>query len=250
VNVMIHYHVGPLGKPSQSHEFFNGRHALVSFQHPADLEVISEVGSSFIFDNGAYSVWKSGKTLDVAGYYKWVDDWRRHPGFDWALIPDVIEGSEEDNDRLLSDWPFSDEGVPVWHFNESMGRLHQLATKWPRIALGSTTGMRPGSKKFWSRMAQAMEKICDEKGRPICKLHGLRMLATEIIKHVPLSSADSSNAVMCSFMPKDKFGIFTPKRESQRANVVADRIEAWNSTPTWNPSNSIAVQQEIQLCGQ
>tara|TARA_Y100001951_G_C11030011_1_gene124445 strand:+ start:72 stop:371 length:300 start_codon:yes stop_codon:yes gene_type:complete len=99
-------------------------------------------------------------------------------------------------------------------------------------------------------MAQVMEEICDKQGRPICKLHGLRMLAIEIIKHVPLSSADSTNAVMWSFMPKDKFGIFTPKRESQRANVVADRIEVWNSTPLWNASGTITVQEEIQLCGQ
>ena len=92
---MIHYHGGPLGKSAQSHEFFSGRHSLISFQHQQEMEVMAEVSHSFILDNGAFSVWKSGQTLDVPGYYQWIDKWRFHPGFDWCLIPDVIEGSEE-----------------------------------------------------------------------------------------------------------------------------------------------------------
>ena len=246
---MIHYHGGPLGRANQSHEFFRGRHSLISFQHRDELEIMAEVSHSFIFDNSSFSVWKSGKSLDVQGYYQWVDDWHKHPGFDWALIPDVIEGTEEENDRLIDEWPFN-EGVPVWHLNESIGRIHRLAKDWNRIALGSTSGMNPGSKKYWARMAQVMDKVCDSAGRPVCKLHGLRMLNPDIFRHIPLASADSTNAVMWSFMPKDKFGIFAPRRESQRANVVADRVEAWNSASVWNPSKEITIQQEIQLCGQ
>ena len=247
---MIHYHGGPLGRANQSHEFFSGRHSLISFQHRQEMDVMAEVSHSFILDNGAFSVWKSGQTLDVPGYYRWIDEWRFHPGFDWCLIPDVIEGSEEENDSEIHNWPLGQIGVPVWHLNESIDRLVRLTSEWPRIALGSTSGMNPGSKKYWTRMAQVMDKVCDSAGRPVCKLHGLRMLNPEIFRYIPLASADSTNAVMWSFMPKDKFGIFAPKRESQRANVVADRVEAWNSASVWNPSQSICIQQEIELCGQ
>jgi len=246
---VIHYHVGPLGEPRESHAFFYGRHALISLQKTEELEVIAEVCKSFVFDNGAFSVWKHGKKLNIEKYYKWVDDWRRHPGFDWALIPDVIEGSEEENDKMIDDWPF-EEGMPVWHFNESLSRLHRLATEWSRISLGSTSGMTPGTSKFWTRMAQVMDKLCDKQGRPICKLHGLRMLDPEIFKYIPLSSADSKTAVMKSFMPKKDFGVLAPKRRSQRANVVADRIESCNSAAIWNPNQTITVQQELKLCGQ
>ena len=247
---MIHYHGGPLGKASEAHEFFSGRHSLVSFQHREELEIIAEVSSSFIFDNGAFSVWKCGGTLDVEGYYKWVDAWKKHPGFDWALIPDIIEGSEEANDVLLSEWPHHTYGVPVWHLNESIERLKRLAQEWSCVALGSTSGMTPGSSRFWSRMAIVMEGVCDTEGKPMCKLHGLRMLDPDIFKYVPFSSSDSANAALNSFMYGRNFGIYQPKKRSQRANVIADRIESWNSAPIWNPSNSIAVQQEIQLCGQ
>lgn len=247
---LIHYHGGPLGKISEAHEFFSGRHSLISFQHPEELEIIAEVSLSFIFDNGAFSVWKRGGTLDVEGYYEWVNNWKHHPGFDWALIPDVIEGSEEENDALVDEWPYQVQGVPVWHLNESIERLERLANEWPRISFGSTTGMTPGSKKFWVRMASAMEAVCDAEGRPRCKLHGLRMLDPNIFSCVPFASSDSANAALNSFMYGRNFGIYQPQKRSQRANVIADRIESCNSAPVWNPNGSILIQEEIQLCGQ
>jgi hypothetical protein len=245
---MIHYHGGPLGKAAQSHEFFAGRHSLISFAHRSELETMAEVSHSFVLDNGAFSVWKSGKSLDVQGYTDWVDDWRRHPGFDWALIPDVINGSEDQNDGLIEDWPYTRDGVPVWHLNESLDRLDRLSLRWDRVAFGSTEGMEPGSKQFWTRIAQAMDVLCDDLGRPRCKLHGLRMLDPRIFQTIPLASADSASAATRSFMPEQRFGIYLPRKESQRANIIADRVEAYNSAPLWN--NRITVQTEFKLCGQ
>ena len=242
---MIHYHGGPLGKASEAHEFFRGRHSCVSFQRREELEIIAEVSHSFIFDNGAFSVWKSGKSLDVWGYYEWVNDWRSHPSFDWALIPDVIEGSEIDNDAAILDWPWGFDGVPVWHLNESLERLDKLASFWPRIALGSTSGLEPNSNKFWARMADVMGVVCDERGRPRCKLHGLRMLNPQIFAIIPMSSADSTGCVMNAFMNDDAFGMYVPKKRSQRANIIADRIESHNSSPIWNESNSLTRQRSL-----
>jgi len=244
---MIHYHGGVIGK-GQAHEFFRNRHALVSLQGREDLPVIAEVSISFIFDNGAFSVWKSGKKMNIEKYYKWIEDWHRHPGFDWCLIPDVIEGSEKENDLEIENWPFGTIGVPVWHLNESIERLVRLASEWPRIAFGSTSGMEPGSHKFWGRMAVVMDAICSE-GQPVCKLHGLRMMNPRIFQYLPLSSADSAGAVLNSFKNWERFGIYVPKKQSQRANIIADRIEAHNSAPIWNPSQSITIQQELSLCG-
>lgn len=240
--MMIHYHGGPLGKSDQSYEFFRGRHSLISFQHRQELEVMAEVSHSFIFDNGAFSVWKSGGILDVEGYYKWVDEWRRHPGFDWALIPDVIEGTESENDDAILDWPFGICGVPVWHLNESLDRLDGLASNWPRVAFGSTSGLEPNSGKFWSRMADVMDVACDDLGRPRCKFHGLRMLNPAIFTLIPLASADSATCALNAFMPGRQFGIYHPKRESQRANIIADRIESHNSAVVWNTSNCLTRQ--------
>ena len=82
-----------------------GRHALVPFPRQEGHGVVAEVCQSFIFDNGAFTVWRLGGQLDVPGYVRWCEQWRRHPGFDWALIPDVIDGDGAANDALLADWP-------------------------------------------------------------------------------------------------------------------------------------------------
>ncbi len=245
---MIHYHGGPLGRWKESHEVFTGRHSLISFAEQRELEVMTTVSHSFVLDNGAFSVWKSGKGLDVQGYTDWVNDWRRHPGFDWALIPDVINGSEDQNDGLIEDWPYARDGVPVWHLNESLDRLDRLSLTWHRVAFGSTEGMEPGSKQFWLRIAQAMGVVCDDFGRPRCKLHGLRMLDPRIFQSIPLASADSATAVLNSFKNDERYGIYAPKKQSQRANICADRIEAHVSAPVWD--NRMTVQMEFKLCGQ
>lgn len=238
---VIHYHGSPLSGPASTKpKFFQGRHALVSFAYPADLEVIAETCQSFVLDNGAFTAWKQGTQLSVVKYYRWVDRWCRHPGFDWALIPDVIDGSEEDNDALLDKWPRQLPGVPVWHMHESLHRLERLCAAYRVVALGSSGEYRsPNSKIWWKRMTEAMDAICDSKGRPPCKLHGLRMLNPAVFTKLPLASADSTNASV-NAGSKERFGMYLPVDAAARANVIADRIEINQSAAVWAGRESIA----------
>lgn len=231
---MIHYHGTPIGGPRQdAARFLVGRHALVPFSYPDDIGVVAEVCQSFCLDNGAFTAWTQGKELDVNGYINWVAQWYRHPGFDFALIPDVIDGNEEENDRLLHQWPKALPGVPVWHMHESTARLRHLARTYRIVALGSSGQYASvGTSDWWQRMNEAMKSICDEEGRPMCKLHGLRMLDPEVFKHLPLSSADSTNAAVNSGS-LSRFGMYVPPTAAQRAAVIAERIESQNSSPTF-----------------
>lgn len=240
---MIHYHGTPIGGSRQDvARFLVGRHALVPFPRQDDTPIVADVCQSFVFDNGAFSIWKKGGQLDLEGYYRWTDDWHKHPGFDWALIPDVIEGSEEENDDLLEQWPSHLPGVPVWHMHESIERLQRLAAKWKTVALGSSGQWpTPGANVWWERMGEVLPAICDEHGRPMCRLHGLRMLSTRIFTRIPLASADSTNAaVNCNSLAR--FGLYKPPTTSQRAAVIAERIESHNSAPVWLPSIQAANQ--------
>lgn len=232
---MIHYHGTPVSGPRMdSVRFLKGRHALVPFPRQDDLGVVAEACQSFVFDNGAFTVWKQGGVLDVGGYTKWCEAWHRHPGFDWALIPDVIEGSEADNDALLRDWPSHIRGVPVWHMHESIGRLQGLALDWDIVALGSSGEWpTPGTASWWARMTEAMAAICDTNGRPICRLHGLRMLNPKVFTRLPLASADSTNASV-NAGSVSRFGIYVPPTSGQRAEIIAARIESHNSAPAWS----------------
>lgn len=231
---MIHYHGTPIGGSRQDvATFLRGRHALVSFFRPDDMPVVADVCASFVLDNGAFSVWTRGGKLDVDGYIQFCLTWHRHPGFDWCLIPDVIDGTESDNDLLLSEWPRQIRGVPVWHMHESLPRLRRLCEEWDVVAFGSSGTYRtPGAAVWWQRINEAMPWACDEHGRPLAKLHGLRMLSPKIFTKLPFSSADSTNAAVNSGAVA-RYGMYPPPTRAQRAAVIADRIEAHNSAPVW-----------------
>lgn len=231
---MIKYHGTPIGgKTEDAAKFLNNRHALVSFAYPNDIGVVADVCSSFILDNGAFTTWKTGKEFDKNKYYEFVEKWMYHPGFDWALIPDVIDGTEIDNNNLLIEWPFKNKGIPIWHYDESLSRLTSLSDKFSTIALGSSgEWSQPNSKKWWERTTEIMNYICDDYGRPHVKLHGLRMLDPRVFKKIPLSSADSTNAAVNSGNI-ERFGMYKPPSRAQRAEIIANRIECNNSSPVW-----------------
>lgn len=196
---------------------------------------------SFVFDNGAFTVWRQGGQLDVDGYVAWVEQWHRHPGFDWALIPDVIEGSEAENDQLIADWPQHLAGVPVWHLHESLERLEALSRTWRTVAFGSSgQWATPGTDAWWKRISAAMDTICDDHGRPRCRLHGLRMLDPAIFSRLPFASADSTNAAV-NGGSISRFGMYAPPTAGQRASVIADRIEAHNSAAIWRPDDQLEL---------
>lgn len=233
---MIPFHGTPVSGPRQDvARFLTGRHALVPWFRRDDLGVVAEVCKSFVFDNSAFTIWNKGGVLDVVAYAEWVREWHRHPGFAWALIPDVIDGTDEENDRMIDEWPadLRHAGVPVWHMHEPVERLARLAGEWRTVAIGSSGEFRSVGTLAWHRrMREAMNAICDDLGRPLCRLHGLRMLDPRIFSEYPLASADSTNAARnCS--SADRFGMYKPATGAQRAAVIADRIEAHNSAPVF-----------------
>lgn len=233
---MIHYHGTPITPEKAAAEILIGRHGLVSFAHPGQIRLVSEICHSFVIDNGAYSFWKKNKgPIDTKAYYSFVDDWKRHPGFDWALIPDIIDGSETDNDHLLLEWPFGVSGVPVWHIHESLDRLIVLTSEWPRIAIGSSGQYaKIGTASWWKRMNTAMDAICDKYGQPETKLHGLRMLDPRILCKFPFSSADSCNIARNIGIDKHWLrGSYPPPTKAARGIVMAHRIEHHTSASQW-----------------
>lgn len=241
---MIHYHGTPIGGPSsEAARFLIGRHAMVSFARPDQIGAVAECCQSFALDNGAFSVWKKGGVLDFDGYLAFVETWQRHPGFDWCLIPDVIDGDEAANDAMLARWcdASTARSVPVWHMHESIERLSRLASNWDVVAIGSSGQWPdPGREGWWRRMSEAMSEICDEDGRPPCRLHGLRMLDPAIFHRLPFASADSTNVARNNNQVR-RFGMYCPPSESQRAAVIADRIEAHNSACRWVPMEEQGV---------
>lgn len=233
---MITYHGTPFGGDRAGvARFLQGRHALIPFPRQEDCAVAFEVCQTVVFDNGAFTAWQQGEPItDWSPYYDWCREWHRHPAFAWAIIPDVIDGSEADNDALIDEWDRRVEGVPVWHLHESLERLKRLVKLWRRICFGSSGQFKtPGSKAWWGRIIAAMDVICDEDGRPESRIHGLRMAAPEYTCRIPFASVDSTNVAQnASLIPR--FGTYAAPNRWQRAEAIAYRMESYETAGAWD----------------
>ena len=234
---MIHYHgMSEGGSARDTIGLATGRHCFISFERPQRLEIIADVVQSFALDNGAYSAWRQGKKHDFAGFVEFAAKWIKHPACDFVVIPDEIDGTEKDNDRLeanfLHEFP-ERYAAPVWHLHESLPRLERLAERFHTVCLGSSGKFAtPNTTSWWARIDEAMRTICDGDGRPSVKLHGLRMLDPRIFSRLPLHSADSTNAERNGILLK-RFGMYVPPTRGQRSQVIAHCVEATQSAPAW-----------------
>ena len=238
---MLHYHGLPITPDVAAVEVIGAGHAFVSFAHPQQLGIAVEFAQSFALDNGAFPAWRNGTPItEWSPYYKWAENCKFMPNCDFAVIPDVIDGDEADNDKLVRDWPLSRSfGAPVWHMHESFSRLERLVAEWDRVCLGSSGEFATvGNAAWWARMYLAMCFCCDVDGRPKTKLHGLRMLNPEVFKLLPLSSADSTNIGRNIGIDKRWKGPYPPAGKAARAAVMRGRIEAHNSPATFDFSRS------------
>lgn len=233
---MIHYHGLPITPETAAVKAVEAGHAFVSFRTPHQLGMAASVCQSFAVDNGAFSAWREGKPVaDWRPFYDWAAQCKLIPACDFAVIPDVIDGDEEANDELLAEWPLPVWfGAPVWHMHESLGRLERLAAKYPRVCIGSSGEYATvGTAQWWGQMARAMRVVCDDEGRPLCRLHGLRMLNPEVFTRLPLSSADSTNIGQNIGKDQNWRGTYMPPTKEARAAVMRARIESNNAPARW-----------------
>ena len=107
----VHYHGGPIwGGDELIKALYRGGGALVSYARPDQIRKIAALRCKLVLDNGAFSTWKKApENIDWrahwAGYYDFVGEWFSR--IEWFIIPDVLEGTEEENGALI-------ETVPDW----------------------------------------------------------------------------------------------------------------------------------------
>lgn len=243
---MIHYHGLPITPATAAEVAIRAGHAFVSFAHPGQLGLAVAACQSFAVDNGAFSAWRKGQPVtDWSAFYVFASACKQQPACDFVVIPDVIDGSESDNDYLLSEWPLPRWfGAPVWHLHESFGRLERLAADWPRVCLGSSGDYAQiGTSRWWNRMGQVMRIVCDDAGQPHCRLHGLRMLDPQVFTRFPFASADSTNIGRNIGLDCKWVGPYMPPTKESRVQLMRHRIEAHNAPSAY------AFSQQHELFG-
>lgn len=252
---MIHYHGGPITPEVCALRAWKGRHACVSFANQEQINLASEITQSWFVDNGAFTFWKKENEMsrDWSDYYEFCEKWKNHPRLDFMAIPDVIDGGQEANDKLLKEWPHGkDKGVPVWHMNESDDRFIRLCNEYPRVAIGSCGEYdvsRP--RKAVEKLKDVIRHVVDKNGYPICKLHGMRMLNQSVFKHIPLSSADSTNVARNIGIDKNwSKGNYQPASKQTRAYVMVERIESVNSASKLiynEETDNVSIQMAFEI---
>jgi hypothetical protein len=208
---MLHYHGTPITPQGKLLELA-GRNFCVSFADPRQVGSCHEIGQSVMLDNGAFSFWRTGKATDWDAFYDWAEPWLEFPTT-WAVIPDVIDGSEEENDMLLVKW-FQrrlPKGAPVWHLHESLDRFQRLCHGYERVCIGSSGQFATvGSDAWHRRMEQAPTW-----------LHMLRGMALSGSQY-PFASVDSTDIARNHNRPQN-----TPR-------LLADRWDGLQNPRRWH----------------
>lgn len=186
----IHYHGTPITPVSVLYELA-GASFCVSFLAPRDVKRCHDIGESVMLDNGAYSVWQRNAQPDWPRYYAWVDQWLDYPTT-WAVIPDVVEGNEEQQEALLRQWPHGKRGAPVWHMHESLDRLLYLLDEWPRVCFGSSADYAVVLSDAWCRRMDMTWNAIASRHRRTPYVHMLRGMACSG-ERWPFASVDSTN---------------------------------------------------------
>ena len=224
-----HYHGGPMwGGLECFNALYRDSYALVSFARPQQLKRILAIAKGVILDNGAYSIWlkeKKGKLV-----VDWANYWTRYYMFvgtyyqriDWFLIPDVIGGTEEENDVLINRVPsmFAEKAVPVWHAMESLERLGQLCKRFDRVAISDHRASHSHVAK--ARLKETFEYIYIHNNFDV-KIHGLKILDGRIVGKYPFASGDATSVAIN--MPKNNSEFPAEKRKLNRTVILKSKIE-------------------------
>lgn len=153
-------------------------------------------------DNGAFSIWRSGKgKVDRNAFFAWSNRILERCEVAVACIPDVIEGSEEENweeaARAVHELAAYPERLMfVWHMNDSLEGLKRACRLFNFVAIGSCAEYdvarnRPG---YMARLKEAWAVI-----GAVEALHGRRpwihlMRGLAVLPEVlAANSADSVN---------------------------------------------------------
>jgi hypothetical protein len=174
-------------------------------------QAIDLVGNDGILlvDNGAFSAWEAGvNTMTdesyLEGYAAWANDILDRCPQAVAVLPDVIDGTEQDNAQLIAETTMlfddTDRVMPIWHMHESIGYLLHLCEGFGYVGIGSSGDYASGKGAKWqARMREVFAAIdAWEVASEGCYVRPrIHMMRSQAQAHLfPFDSADSTNVAV------------------------------------------------------
>lgn len=174
------------------------------------IDLVGSVESSILMvDNGAFSAWQAGvNTMTdesyLEGFAAWANDITERCPQAIVVLPDVIDGTAEDNMALAHDTMLlldaADRAMPVWHMHEPIAYLLHLCETFNYVGVGSSAQYaKVGAPEWRARIDEMFAAIAAWEAagegslvRP--RLHMMR--GTAELHNYPFDSADSVNVAM------------------------------------------------------
>lgn len=219
---MKKFYVTPVSPLAVFDKYLADKNLVISYLRPDNYRRAVKNNQIIYFDNGAFTFFRKKITPNYAKFYKFLEG----KTFQYFFIPDIIDGTEEQNDKLIQEVPehLKNKAIPVFHLHESLERLKILIKEWAYIALGSSGKYwKFGTKEWFARMDKIMQIVCDKDGKPLVKIHMLRCLNKDIFTKYPFYNGDSSN--------------FARNHKRDTPEVILNNIEPYNSPRFYDFSN-------------
>lgn len=228
MSIVIH---GTPITPKHLLEQLAGENFCVSFADPRQAERVLELQNPdgmLLLDNGAFSHWRKGKgRIDRAAFFDWANDLQSYDGGACAVavIPDVIEGDEEQNwleaAIAVRDMSWYPERLAFcWHMDDSLEQLTRAARLFNVVAIGSCAeyDVQKNRAAYLARLREAsavLDYVEHFHGRRPW-VHLMRGVAV-LEQAIRFESADSTNVARNHCRTKG---------QARHVRTMASRIQA------------------------
>lgn len=169
----------------------------------------------WVMDSGAYSAHNSGRVVDLWDYIECCkkllkEDSTLKEVFALDVIGDWQSSAE--NCRIM--WENGVPAIPCFHADEPEEALIEMATKYPKIALGGVALVNAKRKLKWAE--QCFSRVWPKK------IHGFAYGGEEAVMRLPWHSVDATSWEIgpCGFGRWKTFG--TMKIRGSRQNLRAE----------------------------
>lgn len=170
----------------------------------------------WVMDSGAYSAHNSNRTIDI---WEYIDCCKKLLATDPTLTEvfalDVIGDwqSSAENCRIM--WENGVPAIPCFHADEPEEALVEMASKYPKIALGGVALVNAKRKLKWAE--QCFSRVWPKK------IHGFAYGGEDAVMRLPWHSVDATSWEMgpCGFGRWKTFGAMKIRGSQQnlRAEV-------------------------------
>ena len=225
---MMHFN-GLQGGWISSPRFAAGRrqvHCLGSFGFGATAPKRPGCVGKFFMDSGAFSVWKSGKTIEVRSYISFL---REHLSvIDVYAALDVIGDAEASFRNYVVMREAGLDPMPCLHIGEPLSWLEKYVEAGATyIGLGGIAQRAAGDRHQFLR--EVFQRFPDPAK---VGFHGFGIASPAMWRQYPFRSCDSTTAAMAgaSRTVKTPFGILefrTRTAKRRLPGAVDERLRAW-----------------------